>query len=211
MIIGLCGLQGSGKDTVAAHLVSNHGFIKLSFASILKDILSVLFGWDRGRLEGITKEDRAWREEVDEWWSQELNISNFTPRYAMQFIGTDLFRNHFHEDIWLLCVKRRLSLHKNVVITDCRFENEIQMLEKQPDCHIIYIERPPLPDWTTIFNRELSIEDYESELKRANVHPSDYFIFYRTYFGEGFKYKIINDGTIKKLQKEVDNFISNNL
>ena len=31
MIIGICGLIGSGKDTIADHLVDDHSFVKLSF------------------------------------------------------------------------------------------------------------------------------------------------------------------------------------
>lgn len=211
MIIGLCGLQGSGKDTVASHLIVNHGFVKLSFAGVLKDILSAIFGWDRGRLEGITKEDREWREEVDEWWSRELNIPNFTPRYAMQYFGTDLFRNHFHKDIWLLCVKRRLSsISRNIVITDCRFDNEIEMVKSMENSHIIYLERDPLPDWVHVFNDIYDFntaEEREEEFKRLRIHPSDYLLFHREHYGEGFPNKILNNGSIKDLYGEVDTMI----
>ena len=37
MIIGICGLIGSGKGTVADILVEYHGFQKISFADKLKD------------------------------------------------------------------------------------------------------------------------------------------------------------------------------
>ena len=37
MLIGLVGLIGSGKDTVAERLVSHHGFKRDSFAQSLKD------------------------------------------------------------------------------------------------------------------------------------------------------------------------------
>ena len=39
MIIGICGLQGSGKDTLAQILIDKYNFEKLSFASKLKDIV----------------------------------------------------------------------------------------------------------------------------------------------------------------------------
>ena len=45
MIIGLCGAQGSGKDTVANILIAEYGFIKLTFASTLKDVVAILFSW----------------------------------------------------------------------------------------------------------------------------------------------------------------------
>ena len=54
MLIGLVGLIGSGKDTVANRLVTNHGFIRDSFAKSLKDAVHNIFGWDRKMLEGDT-------------------------------------------------------------------------------------------------------------------------------------------------------------
>lgn len=41
MIIGITGVAGSGKDTAADYLVSKYGFTKVSFAAILKNMLSV--------------------------------------------------------------------------------------------------------------------------------------------------------------------------
>ena len=57
-IIGVCGLIGGGKGTVADILVSNHNFQKISFADPLKDMISNVFNWPRHLLEGDTKESR---------------------------------------------------------------------------------------------------------------------------------------------------------
>jgi ferredoxin len=62
MIIGICGLIGSGKGTVADVLV-DQGFTKVSFADKLKDGVSTIFGWNRAMLEGDTDESRQWREQ----------------------------------------------------------------------------------------------------------------------------------------------------
>ena len=131
MIIGLCGEQGAGKDTVGNILSNNHNYIKLSFSSILKDVLSVLFDWDRDLLEGVSKESRKWREESDVWWSNRLGF-NITPRKMMQKIGTNVFRNNFNINIWIYCVENKLRKYsdKNIVICDCRFKNEIEMIKK---------------------------------------------------------------------------------
>ena len=72
MLIGICGLIGSGKDTVAERLVTHHGYKRDSFAKSLKDAVSSMFNWDRKMLEGDTKESRAWREQPDEFWSKKL-------------------------------------------------------------------------------------------------------------------------------------------
>ena len=153
-LIAICGFQGSGKDTVAAILVE-HGFVKMSFAGLLKDIVSILFQWDRDLLEGITTESRRWRETVDEWWATRLHIPDLTPIYVLQHIGTDVFRNHFHPDIWVAALERKLINHMNlknfnnlnkVVITDCRFSNEIEMIRKLNGL-FVHVHRGNLPSW----------------------------------------------------------------
>jgi hypothetical protein len=147
MIIGLCGAQGSGKDTVANILITEYGFVKLTFASTLKDVVAILFSWPRDLLEGLTEESRLWRETVDDFWSAKLSISGFTPRKALQMIGTDLFRLHFNNDIWISIVENKISAmlknnpNINIVISDCRFANEFSLIKQFPDSHIITILR----------------------------------------------------------------------
>ena len=95
-IIGICGpLIGHGKDSAAGFLIAE-GYQRISFAGVLKDACANIFGWDRVLLEGNTPESRAFREMPDEWWSKRLDIPNFTPRYALQYVGTDVLRTHFH-------------------------------------------------------------------------------------------------------------------
>jgi hypothetical protein len=144
-IIGICGFQGSGKDTAADYFVNNHSkFIKLSFVSAVKDIVSTVFGWERKSLEGDTIESRTFREQIDEWWSVKLGIPSFTPRIALQKIGTDLFRNHLSKDIWLNIIEKKIDTYikkgYNIVISDCRFPNEFEMLRKY-NAFIIHIKR----------------------------------------------------------------------
>lgn len=147
MIIGLCGSQGSGKDTVANILISEYGFVKLTFASTLKDVVAILFSWSRDLLEGLTEESRLWRETVDDFWSEKLSIPNFTPRKALQMIGTDLFRLHFNNDIWISIVENKIGAmlknnpKTNIIISDCRFANEFSLIKRFPDSHIITILR----------------------------------------------------------------------
>jgi hypothetical protein len=146
MLIGLLGRISSGKGTVADELVNTHGFRQDSYAATLKDITAVLFNWDRAMLSGDTPESRDAREQVDEWWSEKLGIPNFTPRLALQLIGTDVFRNNFHQDIWVLSVMARYRGSENVVISDCRFPNEIQTI-RQVGGRIIQVDRGTEPEW----------------------------------------------------------------
>ena len=198
MIIAICGLQGSGKDTIGSYLINTHGFTKLSFAGVLKDIVGILFGWDREMLEGATKESREWREQVDQWWSGKLGISNLTPRFVLQYFGTDLFRTHFHSDIWVIAVERQLSNYTNCVITDCRFPNEIEML-RTAGATVIKVTRGELPDW---------YEPYASSQidKPDGVHPSEYM-----WVKSKFDYELDNNSSIENLETLVEGILANGM
>ena len=100
MLIGIVGLIGSGKDTVAERLVEKHGYIKDSFAKSLKDAVAAMFNWDRDMLEGDTVSSRHWREQADPFWSQRLGKS-VTPRWVLQHFGTEVMRGHMYDGIWL--------------------------------------------------------------------------------------------------------------
>jgi hypothetical protein len=143
-LIAFTGAAGSGKDTAAAILIEEYGYEKLSFAGSLKDALVAIFGWSREGLEGATAESRTWREEEDAWWSAALGRS-ITPRKMMQEWGTEVGRNTFHPNIWLLSVQRKIQQNpeKKFVITDCRFENEAMVL-KALGARLIGIRRPML-------------------------------------------------------------------
>ena len=166
MIIGLCGFKSSGKDTIAEYLVQEYGFKKLSFAGAIKDMLSILFGWSRDKLEGLTKEDREWREEIDPIWSKLLDMPLLSPRYAMQYLATELFRNHFHPDIWLKVVENQLNKYENIVISDCRFTNEINMIQKYGG-KIIHVHRN-IPSWFYRYQQGEEVEYIK------NIHISEY-------------------------------------
>ena len=145
MIIGVCGLIGSGKDTVADYLVNFHEFRRESFADSLKDSVAAVFGWDRTMLEGRTKESREWREQVDKWWADRLAMPTLTPRWVLQYWGTEVCRKTFHDDIWIASLENKLRQSKdNIVISDCRFPNEIKTI-KQAGGKMILVSRGDLP------------------------------------------------------------------
>ena len=190
-IIALCGFQGSGKDTLANILIEKLGYTKLSFAGIVKDIVAIMFDWDRNMLEGITTESRLWREEIDIWWSNRLNIKNLTPRWILQHIATDVFRDHFHKDIWIACIEKKLFKLNKVVITDARFDNEFNTIKKLGGS-IINIKNDKIaPYW---YNNKFDIPN--------NIHPSEYSWIYNKP-----DYIIENNGTIKDLEINISSFL----
>jgi hypothetical protein len=188
-LIGICGFQGSGKDTFAQYLIDNYGFKKLSFASTVKDVASIIFGWDREMLEGYTKEARVQREKVDSWWAKKLDIPNFTPRFALQFIGTDLFRKHFNSEIWVSCIEKQLEKYDKIIITDCRFENEINMIKNNGGIII------------KLFRNNISDLYYEIQngFEPLDLHPSEW-----KWINSKEDYLIVNDSSINELNKKID-------
>lgn len=209
MIIGITGLISSGKDTIADYLTTFHGFRRLSFASSLKDAVANVFDWDREMLEGTTKLSREWREKVDPWWSERLGIPHLTPRWVLQYWGTEVCRTGFHDDIWVASLEHKLYKTKdNVVITDCRFLNELNAIKKAGGISVRVV-RGPNPKW---YNAAEALNKgpnhigwalAREELKKYNVHASEY-----SSVGLDYDYIINNDGTIDDLHNKVKSIIN---
>jgi hypothetical protein len=195
MIIGLVGFIGSGKGTVG-DILEQKGFIKDSFAKPLKDACSVMFGWPRELLEGDTEVSRKWREEPDNYWSEKFG-RQFTPREALQLMGTEAGRNVFHKDIWVISLLNRAK-GKDVVVTDVRFKNEIQYIQDNGGI-VIRVKRGEDPNW--YYNLEkIQYENEKTKFMRfENVHKSEW-----DWVGCEFNYTIDNNGSIQDLGKEVE-------
>jgi hypothetical protein len=202
MIVGLIGLINSGKGTVASELVQKYNYRQDSFAASLKDACAMLFDWPRHLLEGDPKESREWREIVDPWWSEKLGISNFSPRYALQIMGTDVLRNHFNQDIWFLTVENRIRKNpdQNVVISDVRFPNEIEFIRKQGGI-LARINRGPNPVWyetAVMANNGNSIAKEVMTKTYSSAHFSEW-----AWAGSKVDFEINNNGTLENLQTQV--------
>jgi len=180
MIIGIVGFQGAGKDTIADYLQNIHQFRRESFAHALKDAVAQVFGWDRELLEGRTKESRAWREQVDTWWSERLNMPNLTPRYVLQVWGTEVARRSFHDDIWIAALENKLrKTADDVVISDCRFPNEIKSIKRAGGI-VIRVVRGPEPEWYALAEkvnqgpkRNIEWRLSKNQLEQYGVHASE--------------------------------------
>lgn len=206
MILGLVGLIGSGKDTVADYLVNVHGFRRESFAGTLKDAVAAVFGWDRTLLEGRTKASREWREQRDPWWAVRLNMPDLTPRWVLQHWGTEVMRQGFHDDIWIASIENKIrNLQDNVIISDCRFPNEIAAI-KAAGGLVIRTTRGSDPDWfyaAEVVNggptQNSSWASYKSILDNHKVHASE-----TAWAGTEFNYILDNNGSMDELYAQVD-------
>jgi hypothetical protein len=209
MIIGICGLIGSGKDTVADYLVNSHEFRRESFAGTLKDAVAAVFGWDRTMLEGRTKASRDWREQVDPWWAARLGIPKLTPRWVLQNWGTEVCRKGFHDDIWIASLENKLrNAVDNVVISDCRFPNEIASIRNAGGL-VIRTKRGPEPEWfksAAIVNlgptRNLSWASNKAVMDNYKIHASE-----TAWVGTRFDAELNNDGSIDELYAQVKNLV----
>ena len=203
MIVGLVGFIGAGKGTIADLLVERHDFFKESFANSLKDACSIIFGWDRAMLEGDTPESRAWRETKDEWWSNKLN-KEFSPRLALQLMGTEAGRDVFHPDLWVHTVMRRCEQApwNNYVIADVRFPNEIKAI-RDSGGRVIRVRRGDDPEWFALA-RECNLQNTPELMRNAypDVHYSEWACF-------GSEYDIVMDNncSLDELKIRVDKIV----
>jgi len=202
-LIGICGFIGGGKDTVAEMLVKKD-FIKESFARGVKDAVSAIFSWDRDLLEGSTQGSREWREKPDVYWSHRFG-KDFSPRQALQLMGTEVGRSVYHPNLWVDALERRMNPTKNYVISDVRFPNEIRWISKLGG-RVIRVKRGSDPVWfdeavkTNIMNHTPSMATFPGA-----PHYSEW-----AWCGDMFIAETIdNNGTLEDLENAVDLIIKN--
>lgn len=205
MIIGLLGFAGSGKGTVGEILIEDYGYHQLAFADSLKDAVSVIFDWDRKLLEGDTEVSRAFREKPDDFWSARFG-REITPRIILQQVGTEAMRDVIDDGIWIHSLERKISQMKdaNVVITDVRFPNEIDLIRKLGG-KIIRVRRGPEPVWYNtamyhnsqppdpVFGGKRIMQDRYPE-----IHVSEW-----AWIGSNLDGIILNEGTKNDLRQAV--------
>lgn len=121
-LIGLVGLARSGKDTAGEYLLAQHQFSKTAmFAGPLKDAARHIFGLSHEEVHGVNYD----RESAHPAWG-------FSVRHMLQKLGTESVRDIFGQDHWVQLMRLRLATGdlrgEDVVITDVRFDNEVDMI-----------------------------------------------------------------------------------
>jgi len=60
----------------------------------------------------------------------------------LQYIGTEVFRDNFDKNVWINIVKQEIEVSdENIVVSDCRFLNEVEMLKTFDNVFFINIRR----------------------------------------------------------------------
>lgn len=149
VLIGIVGLKRTGKDTMADYLIKNYGYNKVAFADPIKDILNILFGWDKELLESNMKDEKC-----------ELDV---IPRDMMKWIGTDIFQYEIYKKfpnlkikkntIWVEAIKNKIKDIDKTVISDVRFLHEVEFI-KENNGILVYIDKIEL---TTGLDYDLDI------------------------------------------------------
>lgn len=123
-LILLHGLARSGKDTSADFLEvflkkEGYKYKRTAFAYTLKKVCGVLFNMSLEEIEKHKEDPIDWVE------------SKITPRRFLQHFGTEYIRNNVDKDFWLKCVEQQMDDSLDyMIITDCRFPNELEMKNK---------------------------------------------------------------------------------
>lgn len=180
MIIGLVGFIGSGKGTVRDILVREHGYHGFAFADALKDAVATIFTWPRGLLEGDSNASRAFRERIDPWWSHKLGYE-VTPRLILQKMGTEACRNGIADNIWIAALEKRIHGYEDVVISDCRFPNELDFVRSAGGI-IVQVSRGVPPT--------------EEELSKMHISETAWNYVVPDYI-------VYNDGTLQELKDKI--------
>jgi len=204
MIIGLVGNIGAGKGTVADIFTGQHNFEKESFANAVKDAIAPIFGWDRHMLEGDTLESREWRETPDPWWSAKIG-KPFSPRHALQLMGTESGRNVFHSDLWVFSLLRRVSLADNYVIADVRFPNEIDLI-REAGGRVFAVSRGPRPVWYDVALAYNQMTNWDGSMQKMDKYPDVHYSEW-AWIGKSVDGSITNNGTVGELQELIDSIV----
>lgn len=126
ILIGISGKRGSGKDTLANELVKSYGFIKLSFARLLKQHVREFFDMSLEQTDGFLKETIDLRY-------------NKTPREIMIQVGQ--FYRAIDPDFWIKGAFKGLDTSKNYVMSDLRFKNEANYIRNVHGAYLVRLNR----------------------------------------------------------------------
>jgi deoxynucleotide monophosphate kinase-like protein len=151
MLIAFSGLKGSGKDTAAEVLTNEYGFTKIAFADPLREMLLALDPYVELAIQysdGTCSKGFLYRKLsklVTEFGWDKLKREVPEVRRLMQKIGTEAGRGILGDNIWVDTLTKRYpdlsDYTTRYVITDCRFDNEVEFVRNQGGM-VIWVERP---------------------------------------------------------------------
>jgi hypothetical protein len=137
-------------------------------------------------------------------------MPNLTPRWVLQYWGTEVCRQGFHDDIWIASVENKMrKTTDNIVISDVRFPNEIKAIHNAGG-KVIRVKRGPEPDWYDaavsmnkgqVGNMTWALSKHKIE--NLGIHASE-----TAWVGGDIDLVIENNGTIDELYEAIRNQVS---
>lgn len=141
-VVGLTGFAGSGKSTVAAYLVEQHGFTRLSFAAPLKKMLRTL-----NPIMGNLGHQPIRLSELFAYGFNEQSLKeskDFGAEYRrlLQVLGTDCIRA-VDEHFWVNAATAQMTDDNGkYVFDDARFPNEAEVISGLNEFGLWNVTRP---------------------------------------------------------------------
>lgn len=173
MLILLSGWKNSGKDTTADLLVKRYGFIKLAFASALKDLVSEQYGIPRHYFDDRERKEQplpqfpvhlkdGFSENVNTYMRGEFKekdgVTYHTPRSLCILEGS--IKRSVDPNFWVKRAVRGLDPRKSYVISDWRYRTEYEALK-----HL-----SPITVRVQRFETALSTDPSERDLDKFPFH-----------------------------------------
>lgn len=185
-LIGLAGLARSGKDTVGAHLVTNHGYTRVAFGDGVRQAalaLDPIINIQTSDTDPVPVTLRLSQLVDDLGWEGAKSYSEV--RRTLQRIGTEAGWMMHGRNLWVDLAASRID--GPTVITDVRFAHEVAWLDSVGGA-LWRIERP---------GNELSLSG------QTAAHASE-----AGDLGREPDAVIVNDGTLEDLAARVDTELS---
>jgi len=178
MILGLNGLKGSGKDTVAAYLIKEYGFERRAFADPMKKSMAAFLGVDFHMIEQW-KNDLHIKIVVEDDRNPSKHIAEKNFRTGVQDYAEDGHRGVFGQNFWLdwTLPKDAFYSGRKIVVTDVRYPNEAMRIHNC-DGFVVNIVRPDLTSDDS-HKSEQPLENREIDFKLVNDETLD-VLFLRT-------------------------------
>lgn len=177
--IGLSGYARSGKDTVAAHLIENHGYTRVAFADSIRE---ALYRLNPKISMDLVSGFIGIRHAVDMFGWDEVKEQVPEARNLLQRLGTEVGRDMFGSDFWVEDAMNRIEDGSKVVFTDVRFPNEADAIRSLGG-RIYRVEREGVGA-TNGHVSEVALDDYN------------------------FDGRIDNNATIEVLYERLENILS---